>query len=55
MLIDFSVSNFRSIRDEARLSLVAGAGKERRETNVIEPQLNGGVRATPAKGPDCSR
>ena len=47
MLIDFSVSNFRSIRDQARLSLVAGAGKERRETNVIEPHLNGGVRATP--------
>ena len=28
MLVEFSVANFRSIKDEARLSLVAGPGKE---------------------------
>ena len=28
MLVEFSVANFRSIKDEARLSLVAGPAKE---------------------------
>ena len=32
MLVEFSVANFRSIKDEARLSLVAGPGKERADS-----------------------
>ena len=45
MLIEFSVENFRSIKDEARLSLVAGPGKEHRETHLVTPELNEGVRS----------
>ena len=44
MLIEFSVENFRSIREEARLSLVAGTGKELSSTNVTEPLLPKGVK-----------
>ena len=47
MLIEFSVANFRSIKDEVRLSLVAGPGKELRETHVVTPSLNEGVRSIP--------
>ena len=47
MLIEFSVENFRSIKNEARLSLVAGPGKEHRDSNVMIPELNQRVRATP--------
>ena len=34
MLIQFAVANYRSIKDEAVLSLVAGPGREHRERNV---------------------
>lgn len=47
MLIEFSVENFKSIKDEVRLSLVAGSGKEHRETHLTTPELNQGVRSTP--------
>ena len=47
MLVEFSVANFRSIKDEARLSLVAGPGKEHLETNVVTPEMDGGVRPIP--------
>ena len=47
MLVEFSVENFRSIKDEARLSLVAGPGKEHRETHLVTPELNEGVRSVP--------
>ena len=47
MLIEFSVANFKSIKDEVRLSLVAGPGKEHRETHVMTPELNEGVRSIP--------
>lgn len=47
MLIEFSVANFRSIKDEARLSLAANAATERRATNVMIPELPGEVRTTP--------
>ena len=47
MLLEFSVENFKSIKDEVRLSLVAGPGKERRETNVVTPEPNEGVRPIP--------
>lgn len=47
MLIEFLVSNYRSIKGEARFSLVAGTGNEHRETNVVVPELTAGVRSTP--------
>ena len=47
MLVEFSVENFRSIKDEVRLSLVAGPGKEHRETHLVTPELNEGVRSVP--------
>lgn len=43
MLIEFSVSNFRSIRERQTLSLAASAGDELRATNVIAA----GAPATP--------
>ena len=47
MLIEFSVENFRSIKNEARLSMAAGPGKEHRGRNVMIPELKQGVRAMP--------
>ncbi|MES9903318.1 MAG: ATP-binding protein [Sedimenticola sp.] len=35
MLIEFSVKNFRSIRDEAHFSMVKDSGKELEESNVL--------------------
>ena len=46
MLIQFAVSNYRSIKDEAVLSLVAGLGGEHRERNVRVSRM-GGPRAMP--------
>ena len=42
MLIEFSVENFRSIKDEVRFSMVASSGKELRDTNVMS--MNNGVQ-----------
>ena len=39
MLIEFSVTNFRSIKAEACLSLVAGHDKKHGDSNVVEPKL----------------
>ncbi len=47
MLIEFSVENFRSIRDEVRLSLAATASRELRETHVVEPELVGSRKSVP--------
>ena len=47
MLIQFSVANYRSIKDEAVLSLVAGPGREHRERNVRVPVMQGNVRTVP--------
>ena len=47
MLIQFAVANYRSIKDEAVLSLVAGPGREHRERNVRVPVVQGDVRAMP--------
>ena len=47
MLVEFSVENFRSIKNEVRLSLVAGPGKEHRETHLVTPELNEGIRSVP--------
>ena len=41
MLIEFSVENFRSIRDQASLTLVADSGKERLTTHTIEVAVGG--------------
>lgn len=38
MLVQFTVRNYRSIRDEQSLSLVMGKGKELAETNSFAPQ-----------------
>jgi len=43
MLVDFTVKNFRSIRDAMTLSLAKGHGDELEDTNVFDPQ----ARATP--------
>ena len=47
MLIQFSVVNYRSIKDDATLSLVAGPGREHWERNVRVPVMEGDVRAMP--------
>ena len=47
MLMEFAVENFKSIKDEVRLSLVAGPGKEHRGTHLTTPELNRGARSTP--------
>ena len=39
MLIEFSVTNFRSIKEEACLSLVASRDKKHSDSNVVEPKL----------------
>ena len=44
MLMNFSVENYKSFKDEASLSLVAGNGGERRDTNVMKPPLPAGVK-----------
>ena len=47
MLIVFGVSNFKSIRDEARLSMVAGTGKEHRDSHLVDTRANGMVPSNP--------
>lgn len=47
MLIQFTVANFRSIKGEATLSMVAGPGSEHRERNVRVPVMQGHARAMP--------
>ena len=47
MLIQFAVENYRSIKDEATLSLVAGPGKEHLERNVRVPAMQGDMRPIP--------
>lgn len=47
MLIEFGVSNFKSIRDEARLSMVAGTGKEHESSHLLAPESYGRVPSNP--------
>lgn len=47
MLVEFSVANYKSIRDEAKLSLVADHGQEHLDTNVCVPKLRVDARPTP--------
>ncbi|MGB0956397.1 MAG: AAA family ATPase, partial [Panacagrimonas sp.] len=57
MLIEFSVSNFRSLADRQTLSLAAGSGKEHRETHVFDPHAPGTLpllRAAVIYGPNAS-
>ncbi len=45
MLISFTVENFRSFKEEATLSFVAGNGKEMRDSHVFTPALDNGVKS----------
>ena len=47
MLIEFGVSNFKSIRDEARLSMAAGTGKEHESSHLLAPKATGRVPSNP--------
>ena len=47
MLIEFSAENFKSIKNEVRLSLVAGPAKEHRDTHLVTPEMNKGGRSIP--------
>ena len=47
MLVEFSVTNYKSIKQEARFSLVANRGTEHREKNVVVPTMQPGVRSDP--------
>ena len=38
MLLDFTVANYRSIKDEVILTLIADQGKEHRSTNVVNAE-----------------
>ena len=47
MLANFSVTNYKSFRDEANLSLVAGASAEHRETHLLAPSQPPGAKPLP--------
>ncbi len=56
MLIEFRVANFRSVKEEQVLSMVASKGGELEETNTFESGLSG-VRLLPSAaiyGPNAS-
>ena len=57
MLLEFRVRNFRSIRDEQVLSLVASADTELAETHLAETGLKASpavVRSAVVYGPNAS-
>nr|VFK52440.1 MAG: hypothetical protein BECKTUN1418F_GA0071002_100839 [Candidatus Kentron sp. TUN]VFK52964.1 MAG: hypothetical protein BECKTUN1418E_GA0071001_101139 [Candidatus Kentron sp. TUN]VFK57953.1 MAG: hypothetical protein BECKTUN1418D_GA0071000_107213 [Candidatus Kentron sp. TUN] len=60
MLIELTVSNFRSIRDEQHLNLVAGREKIHQDSNVFEPEQPIGrkrlrlLRSAALYGPNAS-
>ena len=59
MLVEFCTKNFMSIKDEARLSLVARRSSDRRETHLVTPEQHHGitdplVRSTAIYGPNAS-
>lgn len=59
MLIEFSVKNFRSIRDKVQLSMVKGVGRELEERNVINitdtpAPLNPLLRSAVVYGPNAA-
>ncbi len=62
MLIELAVANYRSIKGEQRLSLVAGRDKNLREANTFQPEPGGGgakknprlLRSAGLYGPNAS-
>ena len=44
MLVEFALANYRSIKEEMRLSLVAGPDKRLADSNVVTKELGPGVR-----------
>lgn len=57
MLIQFSVKNFRSFRDQQTLSLVRGKGDELADTHSFEPSISGAtplLRSAAIYGPNAS-
>ncbi len=57
MLIEFKVSNFRSIRQTQSLSMVAGSGREHLDSNTFVPKLPGVerlVRSAVMYGPNAA-
>ena len=57
MLVDFTVTNFFSIRDPVSLSLVSGSGKELRDSNTFDPSAPATpelVRSSAIYGPNAS-
>lgn len=44
MLLEFSVTNFKSIKEESRLSLIAGPSRQHEDSHVIVQDLAKGVR-----------
>ncbi len=47
MLIEFSVANFKSIKEEACLNMTAGPGREHRETHLVMPTLTARSQPSP--------
>nr|VFJ89936.1 MAG: AAA domain [Candidatus Kentron sp. H]VFJ90932.1 MAG: AAA domain [Candidatus Kentron sp. H]VFJ97950.1 MAG: AAA domain [Candidatus Kentron sp. H] len=45
MLLEFALSNYRSIRGEQRLNPVAGPERNLRDANTFQPARTGGVAA----------
>lgn len=57
MLIEFSVKNYKSIRDKQKLSLVAANGDELRTSNTFDPESIGAetlLRSAVIYGPNAS-
>lgn len=57
MLIEFSVANFRSIRDEQKFSLLPASDKEHRKTHVVEqaaPGVDGILRSAVLYGANAA-
>lgn len=57
MLVDFTVTNYRSIREPVSLSLVSSSGTELRDTNVHAPDASATpdvVRSAAIYGPNAS-
>lgn len=56
MLIEFSVKNFRSIKDQVTLSLVANTGNEHENTHTVSTQISGLrlLRTAAIYGPNAS-
>ncbi len=47
MLIEFSVANFKSIKEEACLNMTAGPGREHRKIHLVVPTLTARSQPSP--------